>query len=168
LGLVGALRKSVDEELAEAFDSVEWQVDPQVTAHTADISPLSAEVIYYAAREAIRNAARYARPSDSKKALHLKIAVLWHNGLEILVEDDGVGMAWRPTVGTEPAKDVPPPAQNGSNGRNPQSAAGDLKSAGGHGLALHSTMMAVVGGSLAVESAPGEYTRVVLSLPTSG
>ncbi len=37
----------------------------------------------------------------------------------------------------------------------------------GQGLALHGTLMAVVGGSLAVESAPGTYTRVVLALPTA-
>ncbi len=157
LGLAGALRKSVDEELAEAFDRVWWQVDPQVAAHTNDISPLSAEVIYYAAREAIRNAARYARPTDSNKPLHLRIAILWRNGLEILVEDDGIGMsADRNSV------------RNGSNGHGPQSPVQDARSGGGHGLALHSTMMAVVGGSLAVESAPGEYTRVVLSLPSGG
>lgn len=36
---------------------------------------------------------------------------------------------------------------------------------GGHGLALHSTMMAVIGGFLKVESAPGQHTRVILELP---
>jgi len=35
----------------------------------------------------------------------------------------------------------------------------------GHGLALHSTMMAIVGGTLAMESSPGRYTRITLSLP---
>ena len=48
---------------------------------------------------------------------------------------------------------------NGSNGNSGGS---------GHGLALHSTMMAVVGGSLSAESVPGEYTRVVMSLPVDG
>jgi len=42
----------------------------------------------------------------------------------------------------------------------------ELKSeGGGQGLILHSTMMAVVGGSLALESAPGLPTRVALYLP---
>jgi nitrogen-specific signal transduction histidine kinase len=35
----------------------------------------------------------------------------------------------------------------------------------GQGLTLHSTMMAVVNGSLALESSPGAYTRVILRLP---
>jgi signal transduction histidine kinase len=168
LGLVGALRKAVEEELAEAFDSVDWQVDPEVASHLSDISPLSAEVMYYAAREAIRNSARYARPSDSKKALNLRIAVLWRDGLEILVEDDGVGIVdeGRRTKDDErfsvdAGRNRALNGANGVNGRNG-------KAFGGHGLALHSTMMAVVGGSLAVESAPGEYTRVVLSLPAGG
>jgi signal transduction histidine kinase len=158
--LVGALRKSVEEELAEAFDSVEWQIDPQVNEHLNDISPLAGEVTYYAAREAIRNSARYARPGSSSEALHLKIAVLWNEGLEILVEDDGVGMGR--TIGEARATAAAANTLNGTNGHSSQQSP---KSGSGQGLALHSTMMAVVGGSLAVESAPGEYTRVVLSLP---
>jgi signal transduction histidine kinase len=43
--------------------------------------------------------------------------------------------------------------------------AGSPSTEGGHGLTLHGTLMAVVGGSLAVESAPGQGTRVLLSLP---
>ena len=35
----------------------------------------------------------------------------------------------------------------------------------GQGLALHSTLMAVVGGTLSAESLPGKYTRVKLTLP---
>jgi glucose-6-phosphate-specific signal transduction histidine kinase len=35
----------------------------------------------------------------------------------------------------------------------------------GHGLALHSTLMAVVGGSLAIESISGKNTQVILKLP---
>lgn len=35
----------------------------------------------------------------------------------------------------------------------------------GYGLSLHSTMMAVVGGTLELESAPGHFTRIRLSLP---
>jgi hypothetical protein len=168
LGLVGALRKAVEEELAEAFDSVTWQVDPQLGSKVSDISPLAAEVVFYATREAIRNSARYARPTDSKRALHLKIAILWRDGLEILVEDDGIGM----TQGGG-TKDEAAGSRNGASGSNGSAGARDgspvvPKTSGGHGLALHSTMMAVVGGSLAVESAPGEYTRVVLSLPAGG
>jgi anti-sigma regulatory factor (Ser/Thr protein kinase) len=152
LGLVGALRKVVNEEFATAFDSVEWKVDAQAQERASDISPLSAEVLYYAAREAIRNSARYARHDahgEQGRPLHLKIAVLWHDGLEIVVEDDGAGIA---------GGRLAPDDSDGTNGSGPHSGSGQ-------GLALHSTMMAVVGGSLGIESTPGEYTRVALSLP---
>ncbi|PKO22413.1 MAG: hypothetical protein CVU38_09555 [Chloroflexi bacterium HGW-Chloroflexi-1] len=41
---------------------------------------------------------------------------------------------------------------------------GDV-SEGGQGLALHSTLMAIAGGSLSVESAPGQMTRAELVMP---
>jgi signal transduction histidine kinase len=37
----------------------------------------------------------------------------------------------------------------------------------GQGLALHSTMMAVIGGALTVISDPGLSTRILLTLPAS-
>ncbi len=138
LGLVGALRRAVDEELADAFDRVDWQVEPEAERQARQLPSLTAEVLFYAAREAVRNAACHGRDPDSGGPLRLGVAVAWRDGLEIRVEDDGVGLEAGPGEG------------------------------GGQGLALHSTMMAVVGGSLAVESAPGAYTRVVLSLPSGG
>lgn len=38
----------------------------------------------------------------------------------------------------------------------------------GHGLALHSTLMAIVGGTLSIESIPGQMTDVQLALPLAG
>ena len=72
----------------------------------------------------------------SSAPLHLAVTLDWPAGLRLTIQDDGVGL--------------------GSHPASPGS---------GQGLALHSTLMAVIGGSLALESAPGEYTRVVLSLP---
>ncbi len=150
LGLFGALRQAVDDELESAFDSVSWQVEPGIE----DLPTLVAEVLFYAAREAIRNAARYGRGGNPARPLHLRVEATWHDrpadssvsgssvlagqpGLEIVIEDDGVGL-------------------RGAEG---------VDAGGGQGLALHSTMMAVVGGSLAMQSVPGIYTRVFLTLP---
>lgn len=144
LGLVGALRRVVDQELGSAFDGVTWEVAPEAERKAQEMPSLPAEVVFYAAREAIRNAARYGRDDASRRPLRLRVAVAWHGGLDVLVEDDGVGLgAHAHHAGRE----------NGSNGGS------------GQGLALHSTMMAVVGGSLATESMPGKYTRVALKLP---
>ncbi len=140
LGVVGALRQAVDDELGHAFDEVTWEVEPQAEREAQAIPTLTGEVLFSAAREAIRNAGHHGRGPDSGRALHLRLAVACREGLTILVEDDGVGLG-----------------NGGSAGEG-----------GGQGLALHSTMMAVVGGSLAVESLPGAYTRVTLSLPRTG
>ena len=138
LGLAGALQQVLENELKDAFDGVTWQVSPAAAECLPGLPALSAEVIFYAAREAMRNAALHARPISSNTPLHLAVTLDWPDGLRLTIQDDGVGL--------------------GSNSLPPRSGSGQ-------GLALHSTLMAVIGGSLALESTPGEYTRVVLSLP---
>ncbi len=134
LGLVEALRRAVEDDFGHAFDEVEWQISPAASEKIPDIPSLTAEVVFYAAREAVRNAARYGRSPDNPFHLHLTIA--WQDGLALSIEDNGVGI----TAVTQ---------QQGS----------------GQGLAIHSTMMAVVGGELSTDSVPNQYTRVTLSLP---
>jgi signal transduction histidine kinase len=143
LGLIGALRQAVDGELASAFDRVSWRLEPGAEDAASAIPALNAEVAFYAAREAIRNAARYGRNGDLSRPLHLAVSVARRqdgakgNGLEIAIEDDGVGMG----------------------------AAGASAEGSGQGLGLHGTMMAVIGGALTAETVPGAYTRVTLALP---
>lgn len=137
LGLVGALRQVVDHELGDAFDDVQWQVQPEAEGRARAIPTLTAEVLFYAAREAIRNAARYGRGHDAALALHLHVSAAWEDALAVVIEDNGVGVGG---------------ARSRAEGC-------------GQGLALHTTMMAVIGGTLAVESILGAYTRVTLTLP---
>jgi signal transduction histidine kinase len=137
LGLIGALQRVVGEELPGVFDKVTWQVAPEAEQVTRSLLPLTAEVLFYAAREAIRNAGRHGRAGQPQRPLHLHLTVSVQDGLIICIEDDGVGL--------ETAKSA-----NGGSGQ---------------GLALHSTMLAIVGGLLDVKSAPGSYTQVTLTLP---
>jgi signal transduction histidine kinase len=146
LGLIGALRQAVDGELASAFDGVSWRVEPGAEDAAGAIPGLSAEVAFYAAREAIRNAARYGRNGELSRPLHLAVSVARRHqdgvrgsGLEIAIEDDGVGIG----------------------------ATGASAEGSGQGLGLHGTMMAVIGGALTAESVPGAYTRITLALPDS-
>jgi signal transduction histidine kinase len=139
LGTLGALRHVLQNDLSSAFDEVRWQVDPQAERELRALPALTAEVIFYAAREALRNAARYGRGDDPARRLHLAVVVKCEGGLALLIEDDGIGLRG----------DAMP---DGSSGQ---------------GLALHSTMMAVIGGALLVDSLPGHYTRVTLRVPHS-
>ncbi len=134
-GLVAALRQMAADEFAGAFDAVEWAVSPAAEAQARALPAFTAEALFYAAREAVRNAARHGR--DAARPLHLRIGVTAGEGFEMAIEDDGVGVEHVP---------------QGDGGS-------------GLGLLLHGTLMAVVGGSLAVQSSPGRTTRVILSLP---
>jgi signal transduction histidine kinase len=160
-GLVGALREAVAYEFESAFDRVEWHIEPGAEDKARALPPLTGETLFYAAREAVRNAARYARASTSphdeaggiehERPLTLRISVRCGDGLALEVEDDGVGLPASTSASTSAG------------------AASSTESSGGSGagLALHSTLLAVVGGALSVESESNRFTRVTLSLPAS-
>jgi signal transduction histidine kinase len=141
LGLLGALRGAVEGEFRNLFDGIHLNITPEAEQIAEGISGLAADVGYYAAREAMRNAARYGRGGRPERPLHLAVDISASGeGLAITIEDDGVGVD-------------PNRASEGGSGQ---------------GLALHGTMMAVMGGSLGIESRPGAFTRVLLWLPAEG
>jgi signal transduction histidine kinase len=135
-GLFAALRRLLESELAGSFASVAWEIEPGAEESARSLPLLTQEVIYYAAREALRNAARHARPSDAAQPLRLVVSAHTGDGLEICVQDNGPGL---PSAGTA-----------------------WLDS--GHGLALHTTMMALVGGSLSIDSLAGFGAKVILKI----
>ena len=57
LGLLGALCHVVERELPDTFTAVSWAIAPPAEEQLQRLPPLRAEVLFYAAREAIRNAA---------------------------------------------------------------------------------------------------------------
>jgi signal transduction histidine kinase len=126
-------------EFGAAFSGVTWEYGEAAAAAAARLRPEAAETIYYAARELVRNAAKHARPASAENG---------RPSLTITAEANAG--QFRLSVA--------------DNGRGRFKPAGEL-TGGGQGLALHSTLMAIVGGSLAVESVAGEMTRGVLSLP---
>lgn len=136
-GLVGALQQVVQSEAGNAFDGITWQIEARAEQATRTLPDLVAEVLLFAAREAIRNAARYGRADEPMRALHLSIDMQWRDGLIVKIADDGVGFA-----------DARWPNAGGA----------------GQGLALHSTMMAVIGGELTTDRI-GERTAITLRLP---
>jgi signal transduction histidine kinase len=136
VGLIAALREAITEEFGSEFGVVEWSVPTQAEAKALELPATTASVVYHAAREAIRNAARHGRGGDPSRVLHLSVVAEWQDGLALSIADDGVGLY-----------------------------SGDGTTGGGHGLEMHSTMLAIVGGSLVTESPPGGGTRVILHAP---
>jgi signal transduction histidine kinase len=166
-GLIGALRRTIEVDLHGSFDEVAWDVQPEGERQLAGIPMLVAEVLFFAAREVVRNAARHGRQKGDGTWLCLSIGLKYQDGLVITIEDNGLGFPsgeqalfaegkssnW---IGEE---DNPGSTDSLSSRQSPADGGS------GQGLALHSTMMAVIGGLLMVESAPGQYTRVTLELP---
>jgi signal transduction histidine kinase len=142
LGLVAALQQTVQREFQGNFDQVRWQIDEQAEQKSLRLPSTASEVLFYAAREAIRNAVRHGGSSEGSQPLRLTLEFAWEKGLKITVEDNGVGL--------QPSQPVD------ANNSLPKDS---------RGLALHSTLMAVIGGSLTLESNPGVFTRLTLFLP---
>ncbi len=91
-GLLDALRRAVDDEFAHSFDGVTWELEPRAASAARRLSALNGEVMYAAAREAIRNAAKHGRGKDTARALQLTVRAAYADGLLVEIWDDGVGV----------------------------------------------------------------------------
>jgi signal transduction histidine kinase len=135
-----ALHALVEGEFAHSFDEIRWRTFE--ASKTVYVDEVVGEVVLGAAREIMRNAASHGRGSHANRPLCLEItlcAATKEEG-EILLAfaDNGVGM---------------------ETSRRTQSQAS------GNGLALHSTLLAMVGGYLTIESPPAGGTVVRVALP---
>jgi signal transduction histidine kinase len=128
---VQALRRSIDLEFESEFEAIDWTV----TGDAAQLDDLASEVVFYAVREAARNAARHGRGGQPDYLLRLSIAVECGMLLRVCVRDNGHGST----------------AQSGSGGS-------------GGGLSLHATLLAVIGGSLCLRSLPQGF-EVLIEVP---
>lgn len=137
-GLIAALHSALDHDFHDSFDGIDWHVEPRAIERARQLPLFVSEVIFYAAQEALRNAARHGRGAEANRKLKLDVAIQNGSGLTIVISDDGVGRA-----------------ANRANGE------------AGSGLAFHSTMLAVVGGTLSVQDRSGGGTQVVIEIPES-
>ena len=143
-GLVGAIRQMIEDEFQYSFERVTFHISSEAEQKLREIPVFTAEVLFYATREALRNADSHGRDQISARPLSAAVNITWQDGLKIVIEDNGVGLDHLE------AEQVDKPN----------------RTTNGQGLSLHGTMMAVVGGSLTVESSSGESTRVILDLPS--
>jgi signal transduction histidine kinase len=135
-GLIEALQVTIDNEFRSYFNTLVWQVDDNVSKIIESIPAYASEVLFHATREAVRNAAHHGRQSETDQLINLSITMTCEDGLTVRIYDDGIG--FNPSINNENF---------------------------GQGLALHSTLMAVVGGSMSVESIPNRTTQVIINLP---
>jgi signal transduction histidine kinase len=176
-GLVGALRQTIDDEMEGFFDEVDWQIETQAEVLARDLPQLVIEVVYAAVREGFRNAARHGRGQNDQPNLCLRIGmrIKDENQLYIFLEDNGVGFEDHFSR-IESSQHLNfgggninlPEDQSENNwhhGKGKQKGNRSDLNGSGQGLALYSTLMAVIGGSLTVTSHPGQYTRMTLELP---
>jgi signal transduction histidine kinase len=136
LGIVRALQNTIENEFSGAFDQVIWKVPEEVAKTLEQLSPLVTEVVYFAARESIRNAARHGRADDKPPSLKISTTMRAQE-CEFVIEDNCVG--------------------------SPGERRKELSS--GQGLSLHGTLMAVIGGELSFEQVSGKSTQVMLRVP---
>jgi hypothetical protein len=135
-GFGEALQRMVAAEMPDAFAQVTWQIDPNASAKEGSLPEWALEVIYYAAREAIRNASRHAAGVNGDVKPQLEISESWKDGLAVCIRNSTVE-----------------PLPNGETGGS------------GQGLALYSTMIAVIGGTLSMEALPSGCAQVLIHLP---
>jgi len=135
VGLIPSLKEFIEHDLSDAFLKIEWVEEEAFDKALVKLTDIAREVLDYALREVIRNAAKYAHPMDGKKPT-LKLEFSKTPVLRITIQDDGGGF-------------------------NP----GDLTQANhGQGLRIHSLMVAIIGGSMVVESQPDTGTRVTIKI----
>ncbi len=111
------------------FDRIVWESDAHAERFVSRLPAQVQETIFYAAREMLRNSARHARVPGADLDLRFYMR-LTEVGLHMVIEDNGGGI--RENAGTQGT---------------------------GQGLSLHGALLAVVGGSLSMETLPGRYTR---------
>jgi signal transduction histidine kinase len=135
-----ALRYMVETEFSAEFAQISWRV----SGRSPDLDPLVAEVLFHAVREVVRNAAIHAGGETPEQPVCLAVDMESDDRLRIVVQDDGVGFSHN----------------SWSSSERDGSLIGETQG----GLALHSTMIAVVGGSLTV-IADTDGTRVDIVVP---
>ena len=132
-----ALQSDLTQEFSHHFTKLQWELATQPPV----LDDMKQTIVFGAVRELIRNAALHGRGDDAERPLSAKICVKLSESLEITIEDDGVGVDY--------------------------SAQKSETQGSGGGLALHSTLLAIVGGYLTLETLPTGGTRGRIIVPVS-
>jgi len=130
------LTEALQKMMRDEFDGEFTSVQWTCADEMPALDAITYEVVTGATREVIRNAALHGRGDLPERPLNLAIAMSCESGITIAISDDGVGFGY------------------GSKGRV----------GGGNGLALHTTMLAIVGGYLVAEAGVDRGTKVTINV----
>ncbi len=157
-GLVSALRAALDGEFRGAFDRLDLETPPDACAAADALSPLVADLLLGATLEAVRNAGRHARGGDLHRQLTLRVALAADEGwVSSVVSDDGVGLQ------SEVTGQRAPSPEEAAIGASPD---GEPTTPGARsGLLTHGALVALIGGTLSVQSQPEVGTTVITRVP---
>lgn len=147
-GLVPALRGLVERDFASDFSGVAWQIEQQAAEYARGLPLFVNEVLYFAARELLRNASTHGRGKNAEAEVRLKISLSLTDTLCLSIEDDGAGYHLEPGTGDTARSGLADPRNGGT----------------GSGIRLHSTMLAAVGARMEVQPLPEKGTRAVILL----
>jgi signal transduction histidine kinase len=88
VGLIPTLRRLVENDFARDFDEVSWDIDKDADEIVRSLPTFAAEVLHFAAREAIRNAAHHARGTSENHRLNLIVRIRCNENFQIMIEDN--------------------------------------------------------------------------------
>jgi signal transduction histidine kinase len=138
--LIDALKKLPEVNDHDCFAKVKWEISDLANKTIEGLPIQVREILYFAAREVIRNASNHGGGATDHDRHELELQINVGNHLGISIKDFGCGV------------DVDHYVDRISAG-------------GGKGLMIHQTMMSIIGGSMMIESVPGQFTKVILQLP---
>jgi two-component sensor histidine kinase len=137
--IIKVIKETIHKEYSNEFTTILLHIPDNLSLK---VDALTHEATLGAIREVVRNAAIHGRGEKPDRPLNLNIEIRRDDELSIIILDDGVGLETR----------VPTESRNGGSGG---------------GLALHSTMLAIVGGYLLVEPGSDGGTQVTITVPFS-
>jgi hypothetical protein len=161
-GLVSALRAALDGEFRGAFDELDWHAPDDARVAADALPPIVADLLLGAALEAVRNAGRHARGGDLHRHLVLGVVLAADpEAVSVTVSDSGVGLQTDRT--DMPSPGAAPPVSGPSDTPVQPPAGPGTQS----GLLTHGALIALIGGTLSVQSRPEEGATVVIRVPRS-
>ncbi len=132
-----AIQIMANNEFKSAFSELSITADMNIPKLEQKITTSQKEVVYFAVREAVRNAARYANPSDGDQLPSLSINLRDDEGLLVEIIDNGKGTVQpsQPSIGN------------------------------GQGLVIHSLLVSIFGGKMQIANETGTSNKVTIFIP---